>query len=155
MAILLVAAEASGWAGEVRRAVASSRCPDGELVPTLLSVRMHRAGRALITTRRSDSSVATFRVESGAAFFAFWHSARGRDVKGTCGPSHCETPDAATFTEISAPTRKLRRSGLSTSEASKKLLKNGTLKTYNGFPHGMPTTHAETINADLLAFLRS
>ena len=37
---------------------------------------------------------------------------------------------------------------------SAKLLKKGTLKTYEGFPHGMPTTHAETINADLLAFLR-
>jgi non-heme chloroperoxidase len=37
---------------------------------------------------------------------------------------------------------------------SAKLLKNGTLKTYKGFPHGMPTTHAETINADLLAFFR-
>ncbi len=36
-----------------------------------------------------------------------------------------------------------------------KLLKHGTLKTYKGFPHGMPTTHAETINADLLAFLKS
>ena len=35
------------------------------------------------------------------------------------------------------------------------LLKNGTLKTYEGFPHGMPTTQADTINADLLAFLRS
>src|SRR5229473_4093630 len=38
---------------------------------------------------------------------------------------------------------------------SAKLLKNGTLKTYKGFPHGMPTTNAETINNDLLAFLRS
>ena len=38
---------------------------------------------------------------------------------------------------------------------SSKLLKNGTLKTYKDFPHGMPTTHAETINADLLAFLTS
>jgi non-heme chloroperoxidase len=38
---------------------------------------------------------------------------------------------------------------------SAKLLKNGVLKTYKDFPHGMPTTHAETINADLLAFLRS
>jgi non-heme chloroperoxidase len=38
---------------------------------------------------------------------------------------------------------------------SAKLLKNGTLKTYKGFPHGMPTTEAATINADLLAFLRS
>jgi non-heme chloroperoxidase len=38
---------------------------------------------------------------------------------------------------------------------SAKLLKNGTLKTYPGFPHGMPTTNADTINADLLAFVRS
>ena len=38
---------------------------------------------------------------------------------------------------------------------SAKLLKRGTLKTYKGLPHGMPTTHAETINADLLAFLKS
>ncbi len=38
---------------------------------------------------------------------------------------------------------------------SAKLLKNATLKTYPGFPHGMPTTEAETINADLLAFIAS
>lgn len=37
---------------------------------------------------------------------------------------------------------------------SAKLLPQGTLKTYNGFPHGMPTTHADVINADLLAFVR-
>lgn len=37
---------------------------------------------------------------------------------------------------------------------SAKLLKNGTLITYKDFPHGMPTTHAEKINADLLAFLK-
>jgi len=35
-----------------------------------------------------------------------------------------------------------------------KLLKNGTLITYKDFPHGMPTTQAETINADLLKFLK-
>ncbi|WP_299558171.1 alpha/beta hydrolase [uncultured Mycolicibacterium sp.] len=35
------------------------------------------------------------------------------------------------------------------------LLANGTLKTYEGLPHGMPTTHAEVINADILDFLRS
>jgi non-heme chloroperoxidase len=35
-----------------------------------------------------------------------------------------------------------------------KLLKHGSLKTYPGLPHGMPTTHAEIINADLLAFLQ-
>jgi non-heme chloroperoxidase len=38
---------------------------------------------------------------------------------------------------------------------SAKLLKHGTLKTYKGFPHGMPTTEAATINADLLAFLKA
>ena len=37
---------------------------------------------------------------------------------------------------------------------SAKLVKNGTLKTYKGFPHGMPTTEAATINADLLAFIK-
>ena len=36
-----------------------------------------------------------------------------------------------------------------------KLLKNGTLKVYPGFPHGMCTTNADVINADLLAFIRS
>jgi non-heme chloroperoxidase len=38
---------------------------------------------------------------------------------------------------------------------SAKLLKNGTLKTYKGFPHGMPTTEADTINNDLLAFFEA
>ena len=38
---------------------------------------------------------------------------------------------------------------------SAKLLKNGKLITYKDFPHGMPTTHADRINADLLAFLKS
>jgi len=36
---------------------------------------------------------------------------------------------------------------------SAKLLKNSTLKTYKAFPHGMPTTEADTINADILAFV--
>jgi len=36
-----------------------------------------------------------------------------------------------------------------------KLLKNVTLKTYKGFPHGMCTTEAQTINSDLLAFIQS
>jgi non-heme chloroperoxidase len=37
---------------------------------------------------------------------------------------------------------------------SAKLLKNATLKTYKGYPHGMATTHADVINADLLAFIK-
>jgi len=38
---------------------------------------------------------------------------------------------------------------------SAKLLKTATLKVYKGLPHGMATTHADVINADLLAFLKA
>jgi non-heme chloroperoxidase len=37
---------------------------------------------------------------------------------------------------------------------SAKLLKNASTKFYPGFPHGMPTTHAEVINAELLKFVQ-
>jgi non-heme chloroperoxidase len=37
---------------------------------------------------------------------------------------------------------------------SAKLVVNGTLKVYRGFPHGMCTTHADVVNADLLSFAR-
>ncbi|CAH1668802.1 alpha/beta fold hydrolase [Chelatococcus asaccharovorans] len=40
-------------------------------------------------------------------------------------------------------------------QLSVKLLKNGTLKVYDNYPHGMFTTHADVINADLLAFIRA
>ncbi|MFG3321089.1 alpha/beta fold hydrolase [Streptomyces sp. NPDC048171] len=38
---------------------------------------------------------------------------------------------------------------------SAEILEHGTLKSYEGFPHGMHATHAEVINADLLAFVKS
>ena len=38
---------------------------------------------------------------------------------------------------------------------SAKLLKKGTLKTYKDYPHGMITTHADVINNELLAFIKS
>ena len=38
---------------------------------------------------------------------------------------------------------------------SMKLLKHATLKTYEGFPHGMLSTNPDTINPDLLAFFNS
>jgi non-heme chloroperoxidase len=38
---------------------------------------------------------------------------------------------------------------------SSKLLKNATLKVYPGFSHGAFTTHADVINPELLAFIRS
>jgi non-heme chloroperoxidase len=39
-------------------------------------------------------------------------------------------------------------------QISSKIVKNAKLKVYPGFPHGMPTTHADQINADLLAFFQ-
>lgn len=36
---------------------------------------------------------------------------------------------------------------------SAKLLKNGTLKIFKNYPHGMCTTHAQTVNAELLSFI--
>jgi non-heme chloroperoxidase len=38
---------------------------------------------------------------------------------------------------------------------SAKLLTKATLKVYKGFPHGMCTTHADTVNPDLLAFVET
>lgn len=38
---------------------------------------------------------------------------------------------------------------------SAELAQNGTLKSYEGFPHGMHSTHPEVINPDLLAFVKS
>jgi len=43
----------------------------------------------------------------------------------------------------------IKASGLRSAE----LLQNGTLKIYKGVPHGIPTTHADELNADILAFV--
>ncbi|MFC8426606.1 alpha/beta fold hydrolase [Streptomyces sp. NPDC057236] len=36
-----------------------------------------------------------------------------------------------------------------------KLLKHGILKTYEGYPHGMLSTHPDVLNRDILEFIRS
>jgi non-heme chloroperoxidase len=46
------------------------------------------------------------------------------------------------------------RQSNSTRLTPNRLLKNGTLKTYPGFSHGMLTVNAEVLNADLLAFVK-
>jgi non-heme chloroperoxidase len=38
---------------------------------------------------------------------------------------------------------------------SAKLLKNSTTRFYPGYPHGMPATHADVINKDLLSFIQA
>jgi len=53
-----------------------------------------------------------------------------------------ETRDAAPRTYADAGPR------------SSELVPDATLKTYQGFPQGMPTTQADAISADLLAFVQ-
>jgi non-heme chloroperoxidase len=66
------------------------------------------------------------------------------------GPKEDHDPRAG-HAQRGRPDRALRRRG----SAVGRVLSNGTLKTYQGFPHGMPTTQADVINADLLDFFRS
>ena len=42
-----------------------------------------------------------------------------------------------------------------TGKKSAEIVKGAKLKSYPGYPHGMPTTEADTINADLLAFIKT
>ena len=37
---------------------------------------------------------------------------------------------------------------------SSKLVENATLKVYEGAPHGLPVTHTDRLNEDLLAFIK-
>jgi non-heme chloroperoxidase len=72
-----------------------------------------------------------------------------------------QTDFTADLREISVPTLVMHGDDdqivpyVAAGPLSAKLLKNGTLKAYKGFPHGMPATEADTINADLLAFIKS
>ena len=72
-----------------------------------------------------------------------------------------ETDQAADLKAITVPTLVLQGDDdqivpyKDASLLQAKLLQNATLKVYAGFPHGMLTTHADVINPDLLAFVRS
>ncbi len=41
-----------------------------------------------------------------------------------------------------------------TAMLASKIVKDAVLKVYPGFPHGMPQTHKDVINTDLLAFVQ-
>ena len=70
----------------------------------------------------------------------FRHVARSPDERSDIRGEWCSlTKNALTYTQ---------------SRISLTLMRATSLKTYKGFPHGMPTTEAATINEDLLAFLR-
>lgn len=70
-----------------------------------------------------------------------------------------QTDFTADLTRITVPTLVMHSTDdqivpyVASGPKSAELLRNGTLKTYHGFPHGMPTTHADVVNADVLDFL--
>jgi non-heme chloroperoxidase len=72
-----------------------------------------------------------------------------------------ETDQTEDLKAISVPTLVLHGDDdqivpiVASAHKSVKLLKNGTLKVYPGYPHGMLTTNADVLNADLLAFIKS
>jgi non-heme chloroperoxidase len=72
-----------------------------------------------------------------------------------------ETDQTADLKAITVPTLVLQGDGdqiwpyENAAVLQAKLLKNATPKIYKGYPHGMLTTHANVINPDLLAFVKS
>jgi len=93
----------------------------------------------------------------------FYRLGMQSDIKASydCIKAFSETDLTADLRKITVPTLFMHGDDdqivpidLSAREAVK-LVKNGTLKVYPGAPHGMPMTIAGTINADLLAFIKS
>ncbi|TCM19882.1 non-heme chloroperoxidase [Novosphingobium sp. PhB165] len=75
---------------------------------------------------------------------AFSETDQTEDLKAITVPTLCLHGDDDQVVPIDDASRK-----------SVELLPNGSIKVYPGYPHGMHTTHADAINADLLAFIQS
>ena len=94
---------------------------------------------------------------------SFWLQGMQASIKGAydCIKAFSETDQTEDLKKFDVPTLVLQGdadqivpfadSGLLQS----KLIKGATLKVYPGAPHGLCTTHADQVNADLLAFLKS
>ncbi len=71
-----------------------------------------------------------------------------------------ETDQTEDLKKISVPTLVLHGDDdqivpvKASAELAVKLLKNGTLKVYPGYPHGMLATNPDVLNADMLAFIQ-
>jgi non-heme chloroperoxidase len=94
---------------------------------------------------------------------SFWLQAMQASVVGTyeCIKAFSETDLTEDLKKIEIPTLILHGDEdqivpiADSSLLSSKIIKNATLKVYPGAPHGMSVTHADEVNADLLAFLKS
>jgi non-heme chloroperoxidase len=93
----------------------------------------------------------------------FWAQGMQCGIKNAydCIKQFSETDFTADLKKIDVPTLIVHGSDDqivpidASGKASAKLLKNAKLLIYEGAPHGLPTTHKDKLNADLLAFLKS
>ena len=93
----------------------------------------------------------------------WWRQAMAGGIKAhyDCIKAFSETDFTGDLKQIDVPTLVMHGDDdqivpyADSAPLSARLLRNGTLKTYPGLPHGMCTTHPEIINPDLLAFIRS
>jgi non-heme chloroperoxidase len=93
----------------------------------------------------------------------WWRQAMMGGIKAQydCVKAFSETDFTEDLTKIDVPTLVMHGEDdqivpfADAGPLSAKLLKNSTTRFYPGFPHGMPTVHAERINADLLSFIRA
>jgi non-heme chloroperoxidase len=94
---------------------------------------------------------------------SFWLQGMQASIKGVydCIEAFSETDFTDDLKKMDVPTLILQGDADQivpiddASRLSSKLVKNSTLKVYPGAPHGMCTTHADQVNADLLAFLKA
>lgn len=92
----------------------------------------------------------------------FWRQGMAGSIKGQyeCIKQFSEVDYTADLKKITVPTLILHGGDDQivpiddSAKLSAKIVKNATLKVYEGAPHGMCATHVEQVNADLLAFLK-
>jgi non-heme chloroperoxidase len=93
----------------------------------------------------------------------FWLQGMQSGVKGSydCIMAFSETDFTDDLKKIACPTLVMHGDGdqivpfPDSGALTAKLVKNARLKVYAGYPHGMPITHADVINKDLLEFIQS
>ncbi len=93
---------------------------------------------------------------------SFWLQGMQASIKGAydCIKAFSETDFTEDLKKMDVPTLVLQGDADQivplddSGRLTAKIVKNATLKVYPGAPHGMCTTHADQVNADLLAFLK-
>jgi non-heme chloroperoxidase len=92
----------------------------------------------------------------------FWYQGLQGGVKGQydCVKAFSETDFTQDLKRIDVPSLVMHGDDDQivpfddTGARTAKIVKNAKLKVYPGFPHGMPTSHPDVINPDLLAFIK-